>query len=132
MKLVNPSTTAAPVGPYSHAVLTPRDHEWLHIAGQVGMAPDGSVPASFADQAHLCWRNLIAVLEAGGMAVENLVKVTTFVVDAADLPTLGPIRLAYLGEHRPAATLIVVPALARSEWKIEIEAVAARPSPRTN
>jgi enamine deaminase RidA (YjgF/YER057c/UK114 family) len=31
-----------------------------------------------------------------------------------------------MGGHRPASTLVVVPALARPEWRVEIALVAAR------
>ncbi len=127
MEAINPPDIVAPLGHYTHGILVPKEHEWLYIAGQVGVSPDGSVPESFEEQARLCWQNLVAVLRAGGMGVENLVKTTVLLVDAADLPAFGAARSAVLGSHKPASTVFIVSDLARREWRVEIEAVAARP-----
>jgi enamine deaminase RidA (YjgF/YER057c/UK114 family) len=51
---------------------------------------------------------------------------TTFVVGADELRAVREVRARVLGDHRPASTLVVVQALARPEFLIEIEAVAAR------
>lgn len=123
---LNPATIAAPFGPYSQAVVAPAAGRWLHVAGQVGVKPDGSVPAAFEDQTRVAWDNLTAILAAAGMTVTDLVKVTTFVIDADDLPKLAPVRASYLQAARPASTLVVAKALARPEWKIEVEAIAFR------
>lgn len=124
---LNPDTIAAPVGPYSHGVLAPATGDWLHVSGQIGVLQDGTLASGFAAQAHAAWSNLVAILESAGMDVAHLVKVTTFLVNAADLKDLGPVRGGFLGSARPASTLLVVAALARPEWLIEIEAVAHRP-----
>jgi 2-iminobutanoate/2-iminopropanoate deaminase len=125
-KLLNPAGMAAPVGAYSHGVLAAADGEWLHVSGQIGMLPDGSLADGIAAQAHAAWTNLLAVLAAAGMDAGDLVKVTSFITDAADLQALNPVRSAFLGEARPASTLLVVKALARPAWLFEVEAVAHR------
>lgn len=130
MSAVSPSTIAAPLGAYSHGMLAPQDGHWLHISGQIGNAPDGTLQEGFAEQARQAWSNLVAVLRAADMDVTNLIKVTTFLVSPGDLPLLNAVRSGFLGAARPASTLLVVQALAKAEWLIEIEAVAyqgARP-----
>lgn len=127
MQTITPTDIAAPLGHYSHAILVPAGTDTLHIAGQVGAAADGTVPEAFEAQARLCWENLLAVLCAAGMGVESLVKTTVYLTSAADLPAFAAVRNGYLGSHKPASTLIVAAALARPEWKVEIDAVAARP-----
>lgn len=124
--VLNPATVSAPVGPYSQGILTTGTGNWLHIAGQIGATKEGVVPVSFAEQADLAWTNLRHVLAEAEMDVKDVVKVVTYVVGVENVPLLGPVRLAHLGEARPAATLIIVPALARSEWLVEIEAIAFR------
>lgn len=124
IKTINPSSVHAPSGVYSHAIAIPAHGRSLHIAGQVGIDVNGSLAAGFAAQAEQCWRNLVAVLEADGMSVDNLVKVTTYLTDMSDLAQLGPIRERFLGAARPASTLVGAAALARPEWLIEIDAVA--------
>ena len=126
MKTHNPSTVFAPTGPFSHGVETPGNARWLHISGQIGVAPDGKVPAEFEAQAEQCWRNVKAVLAAAGMGVENLVKCTHFLTRAEDVATYGKVRARQLGEARPASTLLVISALARPDMLVEVEAIAAK------
>ena len=126
MKTYNPSTVFAPTGPFSHGVETPAGARWLHVSGQIGVAPDGKVPADFEAQATQCWRNIKGVLAAAGMGVENLVKCTHFLTRAEDVATYGKIRARELGEARPASTLLVISALARPGLLVEVEAIAAK------
>ena len=124
MQIFQPEGAAAPLGQYSNGVVASGPGHWLHIAGQVGVRPDGSLCEGFEAQARQAWSNLAAVLAAAGMEMAHLVKVNAFVVDAAHLPLLGPVRAAFLGAARPASTLLVVPALARPQWLFEVDAVA--------
>lgn len=127
-RVISPPDMAPPAGLYSHgmAVAGPGG-TWLHIAGQVGIAPDGLLAEGFEAQAQHAWRNLVAVLAEAGMDVSHLVKVTTYVTDAADLPRLAPVRSGFLGAARPASTVVVALALAQPAWRVEIEATAFRP-----
>ncbi len=123
---INPSTIAPPVGAYSQGVLAPAAGHWLHVAGQVGIDPAGGLADGFAAQARTAWQNLIAVLNEAQMDASHLVKVTTFLVDSEHLKELNAVRASFLGDARPASTLVVVKALARPEWLFEVEAVAYR------
>ena len=122
----NPATIAAPMGAYSNGISAPGAGRWLHIAGQIGVLPDGTMPATFVEQADAAWRNLVAVLVDAGMTSEDLVKVTHYLVRTDDLKDYNPVRSQHLGTARPASTLIIVQALARPEWLFEVEAVAWR------
>jgi 2-iminobutanoate/2-iminopropanoate deaminase len=126
LKLFNPKSSAAPNGVYSHGVIVPANARWLYISGQTGTRPDRSIPASVEEQTEVVWQNLLAVLAEGGMGVGDLVKVTSFLTRAEDYAKFAPVRAKYLGEHRPASTLLVVSALARPEFRVEVEAVAAK------
>ena len=123
---INPSTTAPPTGSYSHGVVTPGSGQWLYVAGQIGLLPDGTLADGFALQAKAAWQNLIHVLGAADMDASHLVKVTTYLVDAQHLKELNAVRSVFLGSERPASTLVVVQALAKPEWLFEVEAVAWR------
>ena len=126
-RLLNPGDVPAPAGPYSQGVLSEGPGSWLHIAGQIGVDREGGLQEGFEAQARQAWTNLVAVLAAANMDAYHLVKVTTYLVDGADMARLGPIRTGFLGNARPASTLVVVKALARPEWLIEVEATAFRP-----
>ena len=121
---INPPTAPAPIGAYSQAILTSGSGRYLHISGQIGLRLDGSLAQDFAGQADAAWANIAAILEAAQMNASNLIKVVTYVTDASCVQQLGPIRLKYLGDNRPAATLVVVKSLIKPEWLIEVEAVA--------
>lgn len=122
--LIQPDRVAPPLGPYSHGVRVDAPGRWLHVSGQIGVDAQGQLGQDFEAQARLAWTNLVAVLQAAGMDVQHLVKVTTYLTSAADVPRLGPVRNGFLGAARPASTLVVVQALARAEWCVEVEAVA--------
>jgi 2-iminobutanoate/2-iminopropanoate deaminase len=126
LKLFNPKTIAAPNGVYSHGVVVPANARWLYVAGQTGKRPDGSVPASVEEQTEVAWQNILAVLAEGGMGVADIVKITSFLTRAEDYAKFAPVRAKVLGSHRPASTLLVVSALARPEFLVEVEVVAAK------
>jgi 2-iminobutanoate/2-iminopropanoate deaminase len=126
LKTYNPSTVAAPLGAYSHAVEVPPNARWLYIAGQIGNAPDGSMAADVEGQAEQCWKNIEAILAAAGMGVENLVKCTHYLTHAEDAATYSKVRTRHLGDARPASIFVVVTALARPGILLEVEAVAAK------
>jgi enamine deaminase RidA (YjgF/YER057c/UK114 family) len=101
-----------------------RPGQWLHVAGQIGVDAHGSLAAGVQNQADAAWKNLLAILADADMGVQHLVKITTYLLDAKNLPAVNAVRKEYLDEHRPAATLVVVKELARPEWLFEIEATA--------
>jgi enamine deaminase RidA (YjgF/YER057c/UK114 family) len=84
------------------------------------------VPDGIAAQTTLVWTNIVAMLEEAGMAVADIMSITTYVVVGESLAEVMAARDAVLSGHLAASTLLPVPALARPEWKIEISVVAAR------
>lgn len=123
--LLNPAEIAPPASRYSHGVVVSGPVRWLAIAGQVGTAPDGTVPADSAGQMERAWDNLLAVLTAAGMAIPDIVKLTVFLTDPADVPLYREVRDRRLAGHAPATTLLIVAGLASPALRVEIEALAA-------
>ena len=123
----NPDTVVEAFGKgYSQALEVDPNKRWLFTAGQVGAAPDGVTPDSFEDQVAQTWANVMALLKEGGMGVDDIVKVNGFVVGAENFPAYAAARVTALGGVRPASTAIIVPALAKPEWLVEIEVTAAK------
>ena len=118
---------AARIGPYSDGVETGPDQRWVFTAGTPGMDAAGALPPDITAQAELAWGNILKVLEKAGMSVNDLVKITQYLVRADDIPAYAKVRARVLGAARPASMLMVVAALPRADFLIEIEAVAARP-----
>lgn len=126
MKTYKPDTVAPPFSAYTHAVEVSPGARILYVSGQLGVAPDGTVPADFTAQADQAFRNVIAILEAAGMAASDLVRVNTYLTDSSDIATYREVRDRHLCGHEAASTMIVVAALAQPHFRIEVEAVAAR------
>ncbi len=126
LKTLKPDTVAPPFSAYAHAVEVPAGARLLFVSGQLGVAPDGSVADDFAGQAEQAFVNVVAVLKAAGMAPGDLVRINTYLTDSADIGAYREIRDRHMGGHEAASTMIVISALARPQFKIEVEAVAAR------
>jgi enamine deaminase RidA (YjgF/YER057c/UK114 family) len=110
---------------YSHAVDVPAART-LYISGQLGVAADGAVGKDFAAQCELAMNNVEALLAAAGLTLANVVKLTYFLTRSADLPELGNIRRRrWASPTPPAVTVLIVAGLARADYLVEIEAIAA-------
>lgn len=114
---------AIPTGPYSHGV---KAGGLLFVAGQVALDGAGQVvgKGDVTAQARQVMENIKAILEAGGASLDDVVKVTLFVTDMADLPKVLEVRKQYFRAPYPAATAVQVSALANPDFLVEIEAVA--------
>ncbi len=124
---LNPSTMAPPLGAYSHGIAVENGLRWVFVSGQLGIAPDGTLASGAEAQADVAWENVGRVLEAGGMTTADLVKTTTYVVDRDLIPAVRAARQRHMpGPDFPASTFVIVAGLARPEFLVEIEAVAAR------
>jgi enamine deaminase RidA (YjgF/YER057c/UK114 family) len=129
MKIHNPPAIADPIGTYSHGIEVPPNARWLYVAGQIGIRKDGSVPATIEGQTEVAWQNVVAILDAAGMKVTDLVKITQFLVNLEDFPKYAATRAKFLAGHRPASTGLVIRSLVKPEYLVEVEAVAAKAAP---
>ncbi len=112
---------------FSHGKLVPSNAEWLYTAGQTGGNVDGTLGKTIDEQADSAMRNLFNIVLEAGMTSENVVKMTIYYLDAAHLPIIVAARNRYFGDDfRPASTAIGVAALAKANYLVEVELVAAR------
>lgn len=126
-RIHNPPGVPPPFGSYSHGIEIDPGKRVLCISGQLGVREDGSVPADFAAQAEIAFRNMLTVLKSGGMTPEDIVRLGVFLVDGVDLEVYREVRHRMIAASvRPCSTLIYVPRLAFPEWQIEIEVWAAQ------
>lgn len=121
----NPESVPAPVGGYSQAIELPPGARLLFISGQIPERPGQALAPDFRTQCEAVWENIEAALAAAGMDVRDLVKVTTFLTDRAQIVENREVRQRHLGSARPAMSVIVVETL-DSRWLLETEAIAAR------
>lgn len=125
MTPINAPGAPQPGGGYAQAALVEPGQSLLFVSGQIPVDTHGEVPADFAAQCRLVWRNVAAQLAAAGMDLTHLVKVTTFLGDRRYREENSAIRREILGDHAPALTVIVCD-IYDPEWLLEIEAVAAK------
>jgi enamine deaminase RidA (YjgF/YER057c/UK114 family) len=126
LQRVNPGGIGAPLANYSHGTLVPPGASWLFVSGQLGVRPDGSVPDTTEAQAAQALDNVLAILAAAGMTTADLVRLNAFLTDPADLATYMRVRDRFVAAPPPASTLVIVQALARPAFRVEVEAVAAK------
>ena len=124
MKRSNPPALHKPMG-YTHVVeAAPR--RTIYISGQVAFDQSGALvgPGDLKAQTEQVFKNLKTALESCGATLENVAKITIFMLDATQIQTYRDVRDRYFSGNLPASTLVQVGRLARPEWLIEIEAIA--------
>lgn len=120
---VNSPSAPKPEGGYSQAVQVTDAKRMLLVSGQIPETVDGEVPDGFDAQARLVWKNVVAQLEAAGMSVANLVKVTIYLSSREYAQPNSDIRREVLGTHVPTLTVIIT-GIFDEQWLLEIEAMA--------
>ena len=127
------NTSPAPV--YSHVTTTHPSSplsgtRLITIAGQVGTDPSGHTPSEPTEQIELAFYNLAQALEASGATVADILSLRYYLVgyDPTQKRHAFHRPLAkFLGGHKPAMTLVPVPALASPGVVFEVEATASIP-----
>lgn len=122
----NPQNVHAPLGAYTHQVEVSGGERLLILSGQVGAREDGSLPDSTLEQLEVCFDNILRNLEAAGMGVQDLLKLTYFVVGEIDMAKRREIITTKLQGHKPCSTFLFVAGLASPAYKVEVEAIASR------
>ena len=124
--IVNPSHLHDPTpNGYSTAVIAPASGRLAFISGQGGQDQTGALSSDFGEQVKQAYANLAAVIDALGVRLDRVVKLTVFVVDH-DMTKLGVLTenvTRLFGDRLPAQTLVPVPKLAIDAMLFEIEAV---------
>ncbi len=117
---------ASQIGNYSDAIEVPPNARWLYTSGTPGLALDGHLPDDVTGQAEVAWAHIVNMLKQADMDVNDLVKVTHYLLRAEDIPTYVKVRMKFLGDARPASMLLIVPALVKPNFLLEVEAIAAK------
>ena len=111
---------------YSRAVV---DGDFAFVAGTTGYDYATMImPSDVASQSRNCFKTIEAALKEGGFAMADIVRATYYITDANNIDAHFAVCGEVLRDIRPAATLLVVTALAKPEMKIEIEVTAKRRS----
>lgn len=118
------STDNAPgaIGPYSQAI---KAGGIVYCSGQIPIDPATGefVAGGVSEQTEQVFKNLIAVLEAGGTNLEGVVKTTVFLADMNDFAAMNEVYAKYFDSNKPARATVQAARLPR-DARVEIECIA--------
>jgi 2-iminobutanoate/2-iminopropanoate deaminase len=112
------------VGDYIHALEVRGAARLLFVAGTMGLRSDGVAGTTLDEQLQLIWSNIRTILASAGMTVDNVVRVTSYLRDAASADANAEARVRELGGRLVPTTAIVAETLV-DDWLVEVEVVAA-------
>jgi 2-iminobutanoate/2-iminopropanoate deaminase len=121
-------TDAGPkaIGPYSQAI---KSGNLVFVSGQLPFDPAGKVDYSLQDvtaQATRCLDNVVAILAAAHVTLNDAVSVTVYVTDIGDFEAVNKVYASYFKAPYPARAFVQVAKLLRNA-KVEIAVTAAAP-----
>ncbi len=115
-----------------HPLPWPYSHGWkvgnlLFIAGQVALDEELRLigPGDAEEQTRQVWRNIKAVVEKAGGKLSDVVRISTYVADIADIAAIMEARREFFpdGDY-PVATMVEVAKLGLPGLLLETEAMA--------
>ena len=122
MKKVTTPNAPAAIGPYSQAIIA---GGMLFASGQIPLAPvTGTIVSGGIEaQAHQAFTNVRNLVEAAGITMSHVVKVTVYMADMADFATVNTIYEQYFTEPYPARSAVAVKQLPKGVL-IEVDVIA--------
>ena len=106
------STDKAPqaIGTYSQAV---KVGSTVYMSGQIPLIPETMemVEGDIRDQINRVFQNLLAVANAAGGDLSNIVKLNIFLTDLSHFPVVNEVMAEYFQQPYPARAAIGVSAL---------------------
>ena len=118
------STSAATVGPYSHAVEV---GGVVYCSGQTPVDPASGrlVVGGIGEQTRQCFANLFGVLDAAGLGPDDVAKVNVYLTHMHDFEAMNAAYAEVFAEPHPACTTVGVAELPLGA-KVEIDLIAVR------
>lgn len=108
-------------------------NDTVYVRGQIGQDLDTRESVGIGDvtaQAEKAMANVAMLLEESGSRLEDICKITIFLVDVRYREAVYNVVGKWLKGVFPVSTGLVVSALARPEWFVEIDVIAVIPRDR--
>ncbi|MGD8384019.1 MAG: RidA family protein [Lysobacterales bacterium] len=122
-EVIHTDQAPSAIGTYSQAI---RQGGLVFISGQVPLVPetmevaDGGIP----EHIHQVFKNLSAICREAGATLDDIVKLTVYLVDMADFPQVNEVMGEYFSTPYPARAAVGVASLPKGV-KVEIDAIVA-------
>ena len=129
----NPAGSWGPNGRGFNMAVVQQSGRIIHFTGQVAWDEDENLvgKGDVRLQTRQCFKNIIAVLQAVGGTLEDLVAITTYFTDRAQLPVIQDVRNEFLDPRTaPASTSVMVAGLGHEDFLVELTPVAVVPEER--
>ena len=109
-----------PIGPYSQALVA---QGVLYCSGQVPLDPETGelIEGGIAEEARRCLQNLAAVCQAAGARLEDAARMTIYLTEMEDFPTVNEVYAEFFSEPFPVRSTVGVAALPKGAL-VEIDA----------
>ena len=103
-----------------------RSGNMVFASGHTGTDADGKLvgPGDCGLQSEQTFKNVEAALKAAGATMDDVTKITAFLVDVDDYAAYAAVRLGLFPENGPASSSVIVKGLVRPEFLVEVEAIA--------
>ena len=122
-QIVHTEKAPQAIGPYSQGV---KYNGFIYTSGQIpfNVEKNELVTTGIQDEVHQVLKNVIAILEAGGTTIDQVVKTTIFVKDLNDFNAVNEVYASYFNdENYPARECVEVARLPR-DVNVEISVIA--------
>ena len=118
MKTINTKNAPQAIGPYSQAKVV---GNLVFTSGQIPLKPDGAlISGDFKSECIQVLDNLKEILNASGSIIDNIVKLTVYLIDLSNFNILNSVFEDYFKNSLPARSTIQVSALPMGA-RVEIE-----------
>jgi enamine deaminase RidA (YjgF/YER057c/UK114 family) len=105
----------------------------VHLTGQVAWDKDEQIVgvADIEAQTRCCFENVQNLLAQVGGRLEDIVSITTYFTDRAQLPAIQMVRSEFLtSDTAPVSTSVMVAGLGHEGFLVELTPVAVIPAER--
>jgi 2-iminobutanoate/2-iminopropanoate deaminase len=121
--IATPDAPAA-IGPYSQAISI---HGFVFLSGQIPLDPATGqiVVGGIEDQTQRVLQNLVAVLEAAGSSLAEVVKTTVYLKDMSEFATMNEVYGRFFTDNPPARATVEVARLPK-DVRVEIDCIASK------
>ncbi len=124
-------TPITPAGISPNPALSPgiRVGDFLFVSGNVAVNSSGDLVGGSDPEAQSrqVMTNIRTIVEAAGAKMQDVVKITCFLTDVNNYPGYGKVRSETWPSSPPASSTVIVAALVRPEYLVEVEAIVQIP-----